>query len=388
MFELTTQDEFRILENVHDCMLQHDRWNDVLSQAERIANSRLYLLEFDRYDHHTGRYCGPEKAAELIDFLSTIKTEGSKTALSFLLHDASLSYPYCKANLLAFALEGAEMLHDVSDKPDVNDLRTWPGLICPLIRTGHRVILFGCLFPGMAIASAQPQKLSPPFQRLARAILLSLNVQDKMENAAQLRHALHLVMDNQDTASIVLDRNFKLVQPASGSLLPERLQPLFDEHSGRLVSKDKHIEQALISVSEDISQMLQERDELGDTLTSSRSVFIHQDNRRASHIRIKGVAAPESDSRPRLAHILIELREQAPAPETVTHVLSDRFGLSGKEAELAFHLSATGSMQETLAHLSIKRNTAKTHLRRIYEKTGAQSQLELARLVHELGRLF
>ena len=72
----------------------------------------------------------------------------------------------------------------------------------------------------------------------------------------------------------------------------------------------------------------------------------------------------------------------------VETLLQEEFDLSQSEARLARELTLTGSMHDTVTRLGITRNTAKTHLRRIFEKTGVNTQLQLARLVHKLSGLF
>jgi len=81
-----------------------------------------------------------------------------------------------------------------------------------------------------------------------------------------------------------------------------------------------------------------------------------------------------------------ETREDLPAE--VEACLQTHYDLSQSEAHLARHLTMTGSLTATVGDLGISRNTAKTHLRRIYEKTGINTQLQLAKLVHRLAQLY
>jgi DNA-binding CsgD family transcriptional regulator len=85
---------------------------------------------------------------------------------------------------------------------------------------------------------------------------------------------------------------------------------------------------------------------------------------------------------------LIRTTTSKDPPEEVEIFLQDHYELSHSEARLAWHLTMTGALSTTIQDLGITQNTAKTHLRRIYEKTGAHTQLQLARLVHRIARLF
>lgn len=75
-------------------------------------------------------------------------------------------------------------------------------------------------------------------------------------------------------------------------------------------------------------------------------------------------------------------------PAGINTALQSVYGLSRSEARLVQLLVASGSLTETLDTLSVTRNTAKTHLRRIYEKTGTRSQLELAQTVYRLASIY
>ncbi|MEM8701865.1 MAG: hypothetical protein AAGF82_08570, partial [Pseudomonadota bacterium] len=86
--------------------------------------------------------------------------------------------------------------------------------------------------------------------------------------------------------------------------------------------------------------------------------------------------------------IVLKIFETSELPEAVESVLQDRFELSHSEAHLARHLTMSGSMNDTVQELGITRNTAKTHLRRIFDKTGVNTQLQLAKLVHGISSLF
>ena len=54
--------------------------------------------------------------------------------------------------------------------------------------------------------------------------------------------------------------------------------------------------------------------------------------------------------------------------------MQERFELSHSEAHLARHLTMSGSINDTVQELGITRNTAKTHLRRKFDKTGVNTQ--------------
>lgn len=57
--------------------------------------------------------------------------------------------------------------------------------------------------------------------------------------------------------------------------------------------------------------------------------------------------------------------------------------LTAAEARLAVHLAEGGTLADHAAEQKISRNTARTHLRAIFQKTGVNRQAALVRLVLE-----
>jgi DNA-binding CsgD family transcriptional regulator len=64
-----------------------------------------------------------------------------------------------------------------------------------------------------------------------------------------------------------------------------------------------------------------------------------------------------------------------------SEVVRGLFGLTPAEAELATRLAAGLSLDEAAADLEIARNTARAHLRSVFEKSGVGRQADLVRLV-------
>jgi DNA-binding CsgD family transcriptional regulator len=67
--------------------------------------------------------------------------------------------------------------------------------------------------------------------------------------------------------------------------------------------------------------------------------------------------------------------------------IMDAYGLTLAEARVALAASSGASIPETATRLNISANTVKTHLRRVFAKTGANRQAELARLMTSIGLL-
>lgn len=65
--------------------------------------------------------------------------------------------------------------------------------------------------------------------------------------------------------------------------------------------------------------------------------------------------------------------------------IMDAYGLTRAEVKVALAIAAGTTIPLTARQLKISPNTVKTHLRRVYEKTGTARQAELSRLIATIG---
>ena len=61
--------------------------------------------------------------------------------------------------------------------------------------------------------------------------------------------------------------------------------------------------------------------------------------------------------------------------------MMDAYGLTFTEARVALAFASSGTIADTARRLKISSNTVKTHLKRIYDKTGTSRQTQLSRLM-------
>ena len=80
----------------------------------------------------------------------------------------------------------------------------------------------------------------------------------------------------------------------------------------------------------------------------------------------------------RYAAILIR---PAPSPADISAVLLDGYGLTVTEATIASHIGTGSSLAEVCDILDVTENTVRTHLKRIFAKTGTNRQSSLIRLI-------
>lgn len=80
------------------------------------------------------------------------------------------------------------------------------------------------------------------------------------------------------------------------------------------------------------------------------------------------------------------IRDPVLLPGPSETLLAELFGLTGREAQLAAVLVDGLALRQAADRLDMAYNTARNHLRGIFAKTGAGSQVELMRLLAKLGR--
>lgn len=79
--------------------------------------------------------------------------------------------------------------------------------------------------------------------------------------------------------------------------------------------------------------------------------------------------------------VLLRLIDPAAAPLPEAGALQAQFGFTPAEAALAVDILAGNDLAASATHRRITRNTARVHLRHLFEKTGTRRQAELVRLL-------
>lgn len=125
------------------------------------------------------------------------------------------------------------------------------------------------------------------------------------------------------------------------------------------------------------------------TLQSPSAVLVERDSMRRSY---QLVIAPLRRKFPEFAGlpipaamVLVTDPEQQPNA-AVSDLIRELYGLTQKEAELAHKLCAGVSLEQAANELQIQYETARTHLRRVFSKTGTSRQAELVSLLGRLHR--
>ncbi|WP_417685213.1 helix-turn-helix transcriptional regulator [Roseibium sp.] len=387
MIKISAEDEFRLIERVHECAGNPSLWPETLRCAHRTLCCDVRLIEVERDGEHTGRYCSFEDADLTLDFLRELHTEANRTALNFLLNDAALNYPYCKVQLVLNNPDGFPW--PSGEEPEI---AKWPGLIAPVHRTPDATILLACFWTTVAINEMNPDWVMSPFRRFAKAVSSALEISIQTAIRQDRNNALELMMDHQSDAMCLLDEDLSIhySTPSCRAILTDG--DIFTVADNRLVPVRRDLEAALQSVSRYVMQQRHGQD--GSQLLNShplpeQSVLVADSENSLCRVSIRGLTnAQNVQGMGNPGYILVEVKKPTRLSKEMPPLLQSAFGLSKSEARLALDLASSGSITDTLDNLQITRNTAKTHLRRIYEKTSTQSQVELIQLIQSLNGLF
>jgi len=386
---LSETDQSKLLIRVLECSTQSEGWPQVLSFIDKALDCRSFLAEFDGDGKPLPHFGGQRPAQDLGSLLRHIETEGGCNALQFLLSDASLHYPYCKTSLTRVQRE--EPLPNGSAPGRAEQQKTLqrsPGLISPIWRTDGSTILFGCLFTAYTPDSIDVARASETFRSIVKALAPGLNIHFQIEKAHQDNQLQRLLLSAVDGPAVLVSADRDLLAQSPNALETLAKTDTAVQRRQKLLVKNKKLDAALLELAVATRQLPEGRPQRTETLPH-RSFCIAGADGFLKRIVIKTVL-PDARGPGRSGEpvFLIRLSEASDIPGGVEKCLQDHFDLSQSEAHLARHLTLTGSMSTTIDHLGITRNTAKTHLRRIYEKTGVNTQLQLARLVHRLAQLF
>ncbi|WP_346899475.1 helix-turn-helix transcriptional regulator [uncultured Roseibium sp.] len=375
------------MEKVHACASDPDSWHHTLDQIEKSCRWRIYLLELNTDGRHTGRYCTHDDASSLIDYLSSLSTRAGENSFQFLLREARALFPYSRENL-----GRGKIMSFYGTGTKIHEFGIYPGYITLLNRNSGRIILLCCLFISEKDDSAVCREMLPRFERLSKAMSVTLDLIYRFEFEGMRHMALHALVQNRSQSSFLIDTDYliKVSTPACQKLLSDG--DVFAKEEDRLIPLRRDVESALHFVCSDIHGRVNAAGlpdfDSPNVPPVEQSLLLSRADDRLARVLVRSVLPEARHIQDRSdAFILVEVRDQLELSDEVNGLLRSCFDLSEKEAQLAYFLTTTGSLTDTLAVLGITRNTAKTHLRRIYEKTATQSQLELSKLLHGLSGL-
>jgi DNA-binding CsgD family transcriptional regulator len=104
-------------------------------------------------------------------------------------------------------------------------------------------------------------------------------------------------------------------------------------------------------------------------------------------VRVMPVAVPKVPFPPDLPAIVVTITDPVLPIDVEPEVLAKLYGLTRREADLAVQLSAGLELRAAATAASMSYNTARSHIRLLFHKSGAKSQLQLVSILRGLNML-
>lgn len=248
--------------------------------------------------------------------------------------------------------------------------------ICtPIEKTVERTALF-CIFrherDGMADDGALARmRLIAPHVR--RAALISQLLEQQLQQAEQFRHAL----DGLEAGLFLVDSRSRVVHAnkAAEQMLGEAVA--VTARNGRLGTVDGQATKILDAASEAAGS--------GDAALGRQAISVPIESRDGSHFAAHVLPLTSGDRRDTGSELraaaAVFVKPTTIAVPTGAQLVAKTFGLTPGEQRALARIVEVGGVSETAEALGISDATLKTHLNRIFSKTGAQRQPDLVRLV-------
>ena len=178
---------------------------------------------------------------------------------------------------------------------------------------------------------------------------------------------------------ISLDRNGEVLE------MNQEAQRILDEKDG-LSMTPKGLRAEKRAENQELQRLLEEaiaggRSDTGPAVAEAMSITREFDRSRLGIVVRTVPMGPWSEASRRPAAVVFLRDPDYNSAQPLQEVVQRVFGLTRMESALAVYLAKGYTLDEAAEKLDVRRNTARTHLRSIFGKTGVSRQTMLVRLV-------
>ena len=216
-------------------------------------------------------------------------------------------------------------------------------------------------------------------ERLVPHLCRSMQLSFRLEGYRALQRAEHDVLDRLSVGVVLLDRRARVIYANAAASSFSSDDSVLCVRNGMIASRsDLHASRfgSLI------------RSVLSGMPTASMSLPWPGDGRPitvvASSVRGRDIGRFADQHLPDAAVLLLIIDPTTRAKIPSAWIM-EAYGLTQAEARVALAASSGTTIAETAAQLGLSSNTVKTHLRKVFDKTGVSRQTELVRLVASIG---
>ncbi|OJJ13302.1 hypothetical protein BKI51_04500 [Alphaproteobacteria bacterium AO1-B] len=383
MPNLSKYAELDLLEDALGNITTHTDWLPFLDKVSGVFESKACAAEYLNDGFATGRFTGPAHAEAFRDFLNSASYHAGVSAFKYLLELAEPDAVYR-------IHQGHISKLDAPATPlaNGNEVTSQSAIISITRDSSGLTMIFGLLFDDASPVETTSAETVLAFSKVAKILKIcfgaltnigKLQTQSRIQRAfanhcavpSVLVNRQRLVMaEHENGLSVLADLDAGLVTGGKLQIRNRDLEMLLSERSPALAAvNDPH-------------KTGDKQDTKSDSSFSRSGFCLRDRSGNLNRITIETVPGDTHDP-----WVLIRVCQPADIPEAVETILQEELGLSQSEAHLAWSLAETGSVSATTDLLNITRNTMKTHLRRIFDKTAVRTQLELVQLVYRLSGL-
>ena len=372
MFNSAVIDEAQLsgaIGQVYDCVLEPPRWLDTLAcVGSIISTAACSIVINDDFDIRSGRifeYGVDQKFLRLflerhsIEDLRPLADQARDVGIPRTLEVLGEEQPHAK-----------EFFRDFVQPLGFKDL-----IALPLLRSGRRIGWFSAARSGVQLRYRERERqvmslLSP---HLCQALALS----DVIDLVALTSNKLEQTVDALSAGVFLTDREGRITYMNKSAEHQVNTGNALQIANGRLIATDQRANAALAGA-------LAAKACTDAVVGSSGSALSLPDGSGAGYLasvlQLDGGARRELMAPFRAAKGVF-VQDPIVAPRTAGEAFAKLYGLTGAELKVLLTLAPGLTAKEAAGALGVREPTIKTHLKRIYEKTGMSRQSELIRLL-------
>ena len=360
----------RVIERIYDAAMDSNLWRVVLAEIATLVNghsatifSKTSSLSTGVIFHDDGRIPAPQKQSY---FSQYIRLDPCNTLQYF----GEIEKPVSASSVISFEeLQESRFYREWAAPQGLVDFVT-----VALEKSTASAALFGVFrHESQGIADeALMRRIELIAPHIRRAVFIGRAFDMKVTESAALADTL----DGLSNALFLLDREARIVHANAVGYHALEDQQICRAFGGRLVFNDRGVNETLKESLAGIS--------LANAADKPRDLVLtieREDGERfIAHLLPLAFHSGRARSSSSAIAVLY-LQRAALELDSAPTVIAKTYGLTPTELRVLLAIVEIGGVPETAESLGIGEGTVKTHLRRIFAKTGSERQADLVKLV-------
>ncbi|EEE47493.1 helix-turn-helix transcriptional regulator [Roseibium alexandrii] len=375
--------ELDLLEDALGKITTHTDWLPFLDKVSGLFDCYAYAAEYLDDGFATGRFTGPAHAEAFRDFLSSASYHAGVTAFKYLLELAEPDAVYVvhQGHISKLDAPGISLTSG-------NEVSSQSAIISITRNSSGLTMIFGLLFDDASPVETASAETVLAFSKVAKILETCFGAITNIDMLKRQSRIQRAFANHCAVPSVIINRQRRVMAEHENGLSVLADLDVGLVAGGKLQIRNRELEMLLSDMPSAPSSAKaphktgQNQDAKSDSSLSRSGFCLRDRSGNLNRVTIEAVSGDTHDP-----WVLLRVCQPANIPEAVETILQEELGLSLSEAHLARSLAETGSVSATTDLLNITRNTMKTHLRRIFDKTAVRTQLELVQLVYRLSGL-